>query len=363
MTGGSDMRLRTLTAGALALVLAACGSTPRRDEVPRPAAKPPAEAGPAGDAQRAEGERKTAKPGGYYLDDGPLEVDPALLDRVPDAVPRAEPIKASTMRPYSALGRTYTPMTALAPYKVTGVASWYGKRYHGQPTASGEVYDMFAMTAAHPTLPIPSYVRVTQVDNGRSVVVRVNDRGPFHADRVIDLSYTAAYRLGLMPRGQGVVRVESLMPPFAGKAVAARPVAPPASASATRRATAQASAPTATPAESSASTATAAQTSAPNVNPALSPASTGTPVQSSARVAPARGAYLQLGAFTQRENAQAFLTRIGAELDWLAPRTSLRDEGSLIRVQAGPFDSDQEASQAAARVKAVMDFQPMIVVR
>lgn len=325
----SKALLPTLIAGALALMLAACGSAPRRGDTP-PAAVKPAAATPSADAQPDAGERKTAKPGGYYLDDGPLEVDHALLERVPDAVPRAEPIKASTTRPYTALGRTYTPMSTLAPYKATGVASWYGKRYHGQPTASGEVYDMFAMTAAHPTLPIPSYVRVTQVDSGRSVIVRVNDRGPFHADRVIDLSYTAAYRLGLLPRGQGMVRVESLLPPFEVKpvAVAANALKPQ-------------DAPVPAAPQRATLTYTASQTATQT----------------------ARGTYLQLGVFSQRENAQAFLARIGAELEWLAARAGLREDGALIRVQAGPFDSDQEASQAAARVKAVMDFQPMIVVR
>ena len=281
-----------------------------------------------------------------------------MLERVPDAVPRAEPIKASTTRPYSALGRTYTPMNALVSYKATGVASWYGKRYHGQPTASGEIYDMFAMTAAHPTLPIPSYVRVTQVDSGRSVVVRVNDRGPFHADRLIDLSYTAAYRLGLLPRGQGTVRVESLLPPFDTVAVATRPaVQPPETVARAKTVDQPRTLPAgARPATTVASASTA--TTVPAASAAVSPTAAAPPAAPAAR-----GAYLQLGAFSQRENAQAFLARIGAELDWLAPRTSLRDEGALIRVQAGPFDSDQEASQAAARVKAVMDFQPMIVVR
>ncbi len=89
-------------------------------------------------------------------------------------------------------------MTALAPYKAQGLATWYGRRYHGKPTSSGEIYDMYAMTAAHPTLPIPSYARVTNLKTGRSVVVRVNDRGPFHEGRIIDLSYTAAHRLGIL---------------------------------------------------------------------------------------------------------------------------------------------------------------------
>ena len=164
------------------------------------------------------------KPGGYYLDDGPGDNPPPNLDQIPDAQPRAEPIKASTAKPYVALGQRYTPMTAAAPYKARGLASWYGRRYHGKPTASGEPYDMYAMTAAHPTLPIPSYARVTNLRSGKSVIVRVNDRGPFRGDRLIDLSYTAAYQLGIIGSGSDLVEVESIMP---GQAVSAHSVDAP----------------------------------------------------------------------------------------------------------------------------------------
>ncbi len=103
-------------------------------------------------------------------------------------------------------------MARVVPYKARGRASWYGKRYHGQPTASGEPYDMYAMTAAHPTLPIPSYARVTNLRNGKAVIVRINDRGPFRGDRLIDLSYTAAYQLGIVGSGSDLVEVESIVP-------------------------------------------------------------------------------------------------------------------------------------------------------
>jgi len=152
------------------------------------------------------------RPGGYYKDDGPHERPPANLDRVADAVPRAEPLHRFANRPYKALGRDYVPMTSLQPFRQRGLASWYGKRYHGQKTSSGEPYDMYAMTAAHPTLPIPSYARVTHVANGRSVVVRINDRGPFKSGRVIDLSYVAAYKLGYIQAGQAQVEVEAIVP-------------------------------------------------------------------------------------------------------------------------------------------------------
>jgi rare lipoprotein A len=149
------------------------------------------------------------KPGGYYKDDGPGDRAPA---NVPDAVPRAEPLHKFANRPYKALGKEYVPLTSLQPFRQRGMASWYGKRYHGQKTSSGEIYDMYAMSAAHPTLPIPSYARVTNLANGRSVVVRINDRGPFHAARIIDVSYAAAHRLGFIGAGAAQVEVEAILP-------------------------------------------------------------------------------------------------------------------------------------------------------
>lgn len=154
----------------------------------------------------------TSRPGGYYLDDGPPARPPADLDRVGDAVPRVEPLHKYANRPYTALGRDYVPMTSLQPFRQRGMASWYGKRYHGQKTSSGEAYDMYAMTAAHPTLPIPSYARVTNLANGRSIVVRINDRGPFRSARIIDVSYVAAYKLGFIQAGQAQVEVEAILP-------------------------------------------------------------------------------------------------------------------------------------------------------
>ena len=152
------------------------------------------------------------KPGGYYLDDGPGANPPANFDSVAEPVPRIEPLNRYTGRPYAVFGRTYTPYTQLTPYKMRGLASWYGKRYHGQKTSSGEVYDMYGLSAAHTLLPLPSYARVTNVSNGRSVIIRVNDRGPFHQDRLIDLSYAAAHRLGLIGQGSGMVEVEAIIP-------------------------------------------------------------------------------------------------------------------------------------------------------
>jgi len=165
----------------LVFLLAACGSTPPRG-------------------------------GGYYKDDGPHANPPTNLASIPDAVPRNEPLHKYANRPYEVFGKKYVPLAAVQPFTQRGTASWYGKRFHGQKTSSGETYDMYKMTAAHPTLPIPSYVRVTHVGNGRSVVVRINDRGPFHGGRVIDLSYVAAHKLGYIAAGSAQVQVEAVVP-------------------------------------------------------------------------------------------------------------------------------------------------------
>ena len=152
------------------------------------------------------------KGGGYYLDDGPGDHPPENIDAIPDATPRVEPFNARANQPYIALDNKYTPMTSFYPYKERGIASWYGKRYHGKKTSIGEYYDMYSMTGAHTILPIPCYVRVTNTENGKSVIVRINDRGPFKKDRLIDLSFAAAYKLRLSDKGSGPVEVELIDP-------------------------------------------------------------------------------------------------------------------------------------------------------
>ena len=163
----------------------------------------------------------TAEPtrGGRYSDDGPGGQPPVNLDRLADARPRSEPLNRGANSPYTALGRKYIPYQSLTPYRQRGIATWYGRKFHGRPTSSGERYDMYAMTAAHTILPIPSYARVTNLSNGRSIIVRVNDRGPFHPDRIIDLSYAAAYKLGYVNAGSARVEVEAILP---GRSSAAR---------------------------------------------------------------------------------------------------------------------------------------------
>jgi rare lipoprotein A (peptidoglycan hydrolase) len=151
--------------------------------------------------------------GRYYLNDGPPKgITQAQIDAVKEPVPRAERFVSGTLKPYVAMGNSYRPMSKLAPYHAHGVASWYGTRYQGLPTASGELYDAMKLTAAHPILPIPSYIRVTNVENGRTLIVRVNDRGPFLSDRIIDLSYVAAAKLGYAAKGSALVEIDVILP-------------------------------------------------------------------------------------------------------------------------------------------------------
>jgi len=141
-------------------------------------------------------------------DSAPLRAPTAL--EMQDAIVTQAIKSASTTRPYEVLGKRYTPMLDETGYTETGIASWYGRKFHGYHTSNGEIYDMFAMTAAHKTLPLPSFVRVTNIANGQSVIVRVNDRGPFHDDRIIDLSYAAAYKLGYHKYGTAQVKLEAI---------------------------------------------------------------------------------------------------------------------------------------------------------
>ncbi|HSW52183.1 MAG TPA: septal ring lytic transglycosylase RlpA family protein, partial [Sulfuricaulis sp.] len=256
------------------------------------------------------------RPGGYYQDDGPEASPPADIASIPDAVPKAEPRSATGNKPYAVFGVTYTPLTETSGYRERGVASWYGKKFHGKRTSSGEPYDMYAMTAAHKTLPLPSYVRVRNLQNDRSVVVRVNDRGPFLHNRLIDLSYAAAARLGILGTGTGLVEVEAVGPDepatqvvktfplqLIPSAVAAEEIAAPP---------------------------------APAVNPKL---------------------YLQVGAFTQRDNAVSLRDRL--EREALRPifvhsappgGNGGADTAPVYRVRIGPLASVEEGDRLTQRV-------------
>lgn len=304
---------------ALVCLMAACGTTPKRSV--------------------------------YYQDDGPPDRVPADLSGVGDAVPKVEPPYKPASRPYTALGRSYTPLTGDPAFRQRGLASWYGKQFHGGRTANGEIYDMFAMTAAHPTLPLPSYVRVTAVRSGRSVIVRVNDRGPFKADRVIDLSYAAANKLGIVATGTGEVEIERItMTQIASgewRGGGARGEATVASAAA---APTQATAPSVAAASST--------TAVPSTMVAPVAAEAAVLAASQGAAAPneptARGWSVQLGAFAQEANAEALAGRVAALLafsdvpgDDTAARTArVEKDGAVYRVLVGSADRTSAAALA-----------------
>lgn len=326
-----------------AIVLAACSGAPKRAPAPETERTAVQSSRSTACAMPAAAQRRG---GGYYLDDGPGENAPANLDEIPDAVPRLEPIRPANVRPYEALGRTYRPLTQLAPYKERGAASWYGRRYHGQKTASGEVYDMYAMTAAHTVLPIPSYARVTNLRNGRSIVVRINDRGPFHADRIIDLSYTAACKLDVLAGGSTPVEVEAIVPDDTA-AIAAAPKPTPA------------------PAEPAAIPAVVAPSSPPPAvdGVALPAAAAETPASAMPVTTERSGYYLQLGAFGSRDSADNFLGRMKAQADWLAQALHVYARDGLFRVHAGPYANRAEARAAADRLGQSLGIKAMVLSR
>jgi rare lipoprotein A len=273
----------------------------------------------------------SSRAGGYYQDDGPGLNPPPNLDAVPDAEPRPEPLHKYANRPYTVLGQTYVPATSLKPYKATGIASWYGRKFHGQKTSSGEPYDMYGMTVAHPTLPIPSYARVTNPKNNKSVVVRINDRGPFHSDRVIDLSYTAAYKLGIAQVGSGMVEVEAINPlNFAAKTT------PPVKAE--------------------------TQTIATGPAPGLTELSSIQP-DNLPMLNDAGGIYLQLGAFSSEQNAESFSAKIKQQMGSLGDALHVLVSGSLYRIHLGPYRTPAEAGEIAALVKRSLNIAPVQVVR
>jgi len=359
----------------LVLATAGCATTPS------PASKSPAEPARTSTA-RDPAVRATPPPppaartaprrgGAFYLDDGPGDGPPPDLAHIPDAEPRIEPLHRFANRPYVVFGRGYTPMTERVPYTARGVATWYGKRYHARKTSSGEVYDMYAMTGAHPTLPIPSYVRVTHVANGRSVIIRINDRGPFIGERLIDLSYAAAFRLGYVEAGSATVEVEKLIPgvnwPLASATLASKvPLA------ATVAVTAVAAPPHQT-AELAGTEPAGAPIAATPTAVSL-PAEAGhTPITTAADLPPRAGTlplaagstgfFLQLGAFADRANAETFLMRIRPELGGNAGQAHVFPGPKIHRVHIGPFASEALARSAAEQLTHTLNIKPLLTVR
>jgi rare lipoprotein A len=254
------------------------------------------------------------RPGGFYNDDAPDGPLPVNLDALPELTPRVEAFNSRANETYTVFGKEYVPYKALVEYRRQGTISWYGRKFHGQRTWSGEVYDMYAMMAAHPTLPIPSYARVTNLENQRSVIVRINDRGPFHSGRVMDVSYAAAYKLGFAQSGAATAEVEAIL----FKSTAPTPVAPP---------------------------------EAPEAAASL---------QASTDL---HGIFLQLGAFGSSSNAESFRDKVQPQLSevQLSAHSVLRDK--LHRVQVGPFKTRAEANQTAEKLRELLGIRPVLVVR
>lgn len=326
------------------LFLSACGSQPtRKAATPVPAA-----------SVENKVENKAAKvpgSGGYLPGDGPGADIPVNLDSVPDAIPKNEPLHRYANRPYTALGKTYKPLATVGNFKQRGIATWYGKKFNGEHTSSGDIYDMYAMTAAHPTLPLPSYARVTNLANKKSVVVRINDRGPFMDDRIIDLSYTAAFKLGIVGDGSAEVEVESLTPnasanitvnTITANTVQSQPLesSPPASA-----------------------------VQAVSVAPVV----VAVPVPVAAPVAPATppailsqlgsnntSVYLQLGAFGSEAGAAAYMDKMRIKLGDTGKQLKLTTNGGLVRVHIGPYANVSEARDGAEDMEEKLGFKPVV---
>jgi rare lipoprotein A len=344
--------------------------------------------------------KRRAGGGGYYSDDGPDAHPPSNLDSIPDAVPRIEAYAGGANKPYVVFGKHYEPDLSGRPYRQTGIASWYGRKFHGHSTSTGEQYDMYSMTAAHTTLPIPSYARVTSAINGRSIVVRVNDRGPFHSDRIMDLSYVAAYKLGIIGPGSGEVTVQELTPSDIRTMLAQRGAEPqPSSATASRSlseesviAPAIITAPAPIPARSQRSmSARSALSELPESDldgnaasgepiaerplPALPRSLPPPPRDAVAEIAAANqtpsslpiaggGIYLQFGAFGEQANAQSLVMRLGHQLTGTGmPPAMVEQAGRLFKVSVGPYTDRQAAQQALETASGRTGLTASIVTR
>jgi len=230
------------------------------------------------------------------------------VSNTPDAIPRVERISRASLRSYTVFGHRYHPMKSSQGFVQQGVASWYGKKFHGNQTANGEIYDMYAMTAAHKRLPLPSYVQVRNLTNGKTIVVRVNDRGPFHGNRVIDLSYAAASKLGVLSKGTALVEVRAIDP--------RNPQA---------------------------------------INDGASPSKT---VTASSRI------YIQVGSFGVANNAHRLQRRLQNRLK-RAVRIEAAENGhgTVHRVQIGPLASVEIADQVIDRLEDLRIYNTQLLIR
>ena len=322
--------LAGLVSAIAAVTLTACSTidlSVRDEPESRPQPAPPSSTSTSSVTAVKPPSVEAKKPGGYYKDDGPADSIPDGLVDTPDAEPKIEPLAKGPSKPYTIMDQTYTPITDDRPYMQRGKGSWYGKKFHGQRTSSGEIYDMFKMTAAHPTLPIPSYARITNLRNGKQVIVRINDRGPFHASRIIDLSYTAALKLGYVQTGSAELEVERILPDEIARMQEEK-----------RRKGVLAKA-----AESPDPMVRLASGSAPPV------------------AAEAGGFFLQFGAYAQAHNADAMRIRLLAGWPQDLPEPVIVQTGGLYRLHSGPFLSRDTAKTAADVLKEVSQIQTAIV--
>lgn len=371
--------LRNLLLVALLAALAACTTTPRAPvATPSTPTTSPAPA-PSSTNHLPALPAAGSGHGGYYLDDGPGDHPPEGLLDTPDPMPKVEPYASTGNRPYVVFGKTYTPMLDDRPFKQRGTGSWYGKKFHGHKTSSGELYDMYKLTAAHPTLPIPSYARVTNLSNGAQVIVRINDRGPFHTNRIIDLSYTAALKLGYLSSGSSQLEVERLLPediakinagksqnstaPVTTVAVAAEPAA---QVVAVPVALTPASVPTpltvtdTTPA-SPAQNMQATLAAPPATIEDLLAQKLNTADQANAAVTGAY--YLQFGAYGESGNAEAARSRLMQNWDSTLPPLEVVHQDAFYRLHSGPYASRADAAEAALKLQSQSDVKAMIVQR
>jgi rare lipoprotein A len=341
--------LRIASAPVLLAVLAACQTTPT---------------GP-GNVSRL--------PPGNSQRDGPEAKPPPNLEAVPDAVPQVEPQRiGGPNKPYEIAGHTYVPLTDGRALTEKGLASWYGKKFHGHRTASGEAYNMYAMTAAHKTLPIPSYARVRNPANGKEVIVRVNDRGPFSPGRVIDLSYTAALKLGVLNGVAAVeitritdddIRTGAVIPRQGDAGVLSGSQSPTSSSGVDLGVVAAVDA--ASGSAVAASIATVTETAGAAVTPASAaePARNPDKPDEHARAVTTAGIgyWIQLGAFKQREGALDFQRLLIDEQPWLAPLLAVFTDHGLNKLQAGPYSSRDDARGTAELVRTALQLVPTIV--
>jgi rare lipoprotein A len=287
----------------------------------------------------------------------------AELASLPDPVPQVEAIRSGgPNKPYTVLGQSYAPVADDLPWRERGGASWYGHKFHGRRTASGELYSMYGLTAAHKTLPIPSYVRVRNVRNGKEIIVRVNDRGPFHANRVVDLSYAAAVKLDIAATGVGDVELSRLT--FdeirAGAWQRGTVMDPDVVTAATVPLAAVQATP---PAASAATKATVAAEDDPMGALMARMAAQPAPPAAKAHTPAAMGFWVQLASLAKRDGAERLQQRIGQQIDALLPMLAVYHEPPYFKLQVGPYPSRDEALAAAAQAHRALQLTPLVIER